>query len=274
VTGLLLDRAGNVLTTNFNLGRKAGDVRVVLVDGRKLAADVLARDPPDDLALLRVAGGVPEDVPVPPLRWAADGGPRAGAFVLALGRSPDPAKLTATLGIVSSPGRNHARLVQTDAALNQGNVGGPLVDLEGRVIGLAAFVGHAFPQWGVNSGIGFGVRADRIREVLPVLARGEEVPALVVPFLGVRAADSPEDPARVGARIREVVPGSSAEAGGLRPNDVIVEWAGAPVPDFLHLRHLIFKTRSGERVSVKVERDGGRVDLELTLGQKALEAME
>jgi len=271
VSGVLLDGDGHVLTTNYNLGKKAGKITVRLPGGPELAAKLLSRDPVDDLALLKVIDGLPQDHRVTPLRWVEGEKICAGSFVLALGRSPDPSRITTTLGVISSPFRNSKRLFQTDAALNYGNVGGPLVDLEGRLVGIAAYVGHKYPQWGFNSGIGFGVRADRILDVLPVMKRGENIPAPIVPFLGVQAADDPDDPDRVGARIQAVVPGSSAAAGGIRRGDVIVEWDGATVWDFMHLRFLIFKKPPGAAVVVKIKRSESLLEVQLTLGKRQLE---
>ncbi len=270
VTGLLLDREGHVLTTNYNVGKKAKDISIVLADGKRVDADLVARDPTDDLALLKTKEPIPEGIEVTPVRWAPPESFETGRFVLAVGRGPDIVELTATLGIISSSMRSTRRLFQTDAALNYGNVGGPLIDLSGNVVGIAGFVGHRFPQWGLNSGIGFGIRADRIAEVLPQLKRGEDVPSPTIPFLGVGPERRPGRDRGEGARVGTVVPDSGASAGGIEPGDVIIEWDGTAVQDFTQLRFLIFQKNPGDSVDLVVRRDDKPVKLTVKLGEHQL----
>jgi S1-C subfamily serine protease len=268
-TGLLLDRQGNVLTTLYNVSKVVQRIRIALADGRELPARIASRSAADDLVLLRSESPIPEDFPVAELSWSDPSALRIGKFVIALGCSPEPERVTATLGIVSAVSRNHHRLLQTDAALNYGNVGGPMVDLDGNVVGLAAFVGHVYPDWGFNSGIGFGVRADRIRDILPGMIEGKDVPAPEQPFLGVGPAGDPDDPGSAGARVGQVVPDSAAARAGLERGDIIVEFGGAAVEDFTQLRTLIFQRRPGEEVKAKVRRGDETLELTFALGKRA-----
>ena len=158
-------------------------------------------------------------------------------------------------------------MFQTDAALNYGNAGGPIVDLEGRVVGIAAFIGHFYPYWGMNSGIGFGVRADTIRKVLPLLLDGKDVVNLGRPVLGVRRPKTTEESEEKGARIGMVAPDSGAAAAGLEDSDVILEFEGVLVEDFSHLRQLIMKREPGETVPIKVRRGDKTLDLRVVLGE-------
>ena len=152
VTGLLVDRRGFILTSNYNLLGTIKSVTVLLAGGKERKADVVARDQLDDLALLRLQGEeelAPEGEWKPP-PWAKSSPGAAGRFVFAVGRGPSPQRLNVSEGIVSAVGRNTKRAVQVDAKLNYGNVGGPLVDLDGKVVGLCGFVGHTYHQWGLN----------------------------------------------------------------------------------------------------------------------------
>lgn len=269
VSGLLLNQEGHVLTSNYNVSKKVKDIRVQLGDGTELPAEIVARAAHDDLALLKITSGVPESFPVHPISWAGAPKLRSGRFVLAIGKSPDPKRTTMTLGIISSPTRYFNRLFQTDAALNYGNIGGPLVDLEGNVLGIAAFVGPHFPHWGFNSGIGFGVRADRIREVLPMLKRGEEPVIENSPFVGIGGG---ADRSRVGVRIGRVLPNRAAAAAGIKTDDVLIEWEGIQLYDFEQLRFLISKRKPGDEITLKVKRGEDTIELKLTLGRRELRA--
>lgn len=266
-TGVLIDREGHVLTSHYNIAGEVRSIEVVLPGGARRAARKVASAPADDLALLRIEGGEPaaaqdswEDPP-----WA-ERAPVAGRFVLAVGRSPDPRSLTVTEGIVSAAGRNGGRAFQTDAKLNYGNVGGPLVDLDGRFLGIGGFVGHIYPQWGLNSGIGFGTTAATIREVLPSLIAGKDVAVPESPFLGVRAA--PDDVDKDGAPILQVLDDSAAARAGLRDGDLIIGVDGERVHTFQQLRRLLYGRKPGEAVKIKVRRGEETLELDVTLGRR------
>jgi S1-C subfamily serine protease len=271
-TGILLDADGHVLTSLYNV---AGDVKsiAVRIPGREpLPARVVSRSPHDDLALLKLdaaAGGgealaslvVPGGFQAPV--WA-DAEARAGTFVLALGRSPDPERLTVTKGIVSAGGRSGGRLIQTDAELNYGNTGGPLVDLDGRIVAVASFVGHTQLQWGLNSGVGFGATAATVLALLPRMKEGKDIEPPRPPVLGVRG--DPDEPETEGARIRDVTAGSGAAQAGIRAGDVIIEIDGTALQNFHQLRRVIFEKKPGDLVKAKVRREGGVVEVEARLG--------
>lgn len=266
VSGLLLDRDGHILTSNYNVSGKIKKIEVLLPESDPRPAAVRARDPVDDVALVQLNDPLPVDYPLPELHWGDPDGFLAGRFVLAVGRSSDPRLPTATLGIISAPERNNGRAIQTDAALNYGNSGGPMIGLDGKVIGIAGFIGHAFPHWGMNSGVGFGTRADVIQDILPRLVRGEDIQRIQRPLLGVmRARNEPDD--ATGARVFRVVEGSAASAAGMKDGDVIVGLDGLDVEDFAHLRHLIARRKPGDEVSVRIRRDDATLELEVVLGK-------
>ncbi len=264
-SGLLIDGKGHVLTSLYNVEGEIRKIEVRLADGTTSPATVLARDFIDDLALLKLEKPVADSLTLPPLSWGESF--QTGRFVLAVGVSGEPSGTTATLGIISAPGRNGGRMFQTDAALNYGNAGGPIVDLEGRVVGIATFIGHFYPYWGMNSGIGFGVRADTIRKVLPVLLDGKNIVNLGRPVLGVLPPKTTEESEEKGARIGKIVPDSGAAAAGLEDSDVILEFGGVLVEDFSHLRQLIVQREPGETVPIKVRRGDKTLDLRVVLGE-------
>src|SRR5690606_29171203 len=188
VTGVLVHPRGEIVTSAYNVAGEISEITVYLPDGSERKARRVAVSELDDLALLALEGDEPavaeEDWREVP--WA-EGQTRTGTFVFAVGRSPDPKHLTVTEGIISASGRNGNRSLQTDAKLNYGNVGGPLVDLEGRIVGITGSVGHIYPQWGLNSGIGLATNAATVRALVEELRKGKDYELPPPAFLGVQA---------------------------------------------------------------------------------------
>lgn len=265
VTGILIDGEGRVLTTRYNVAGKIKSLHVHLEDGRRLAAKLVAASQPDDLALLRIDSGA-DDAALPDsrLRWATRSALRAGQMVFAVGRSPDPKRVTVTRGIVSAVARNGSRAFQTDAELNYGNVGGPLIDLHGQVVGVSSHVGHHEPQWGINSGVGFGTTARTIAAILPDLKAGKDVEWGEYPLLGVTwNSGALEDR---GAEVGEVREGSAADKAGMKVRDRILEIDGEPVISFPHLRRMIFLKKPRQEIRIKVLRGEETRELKAVLG--------
>jgi len=258
VSGVCIDPSGLILTSRYNIAGTAAKIEVRDADGAWHPARVLARDAVDDLSLLRAEGG----------RWKAAGPPQAepiatGMPVFVLGRSPDPGALTVTAGVISAASRNAGRLFQHDAAQNAGNTGGPVIDRRGRFLGLAVYVGHLWPEWAVNSGIGFAVRGDWLKEVLPVLRKGEDVPRPKLPFLGVGLSGPDVGPVRV-----KVVPNQPAAKAGIRTGDRIVRIGEHEIHSWLDLRRAINEHKVGDRVEITIERNGKRKKIVVTLGER------
>jgi S1-C subfamily serine protease len=265
VTGFLIDDDGHILTSNYNVDGELTRIDAILASGTKVPATLVARDRVSDLALLKIDPKNLNGLELPDFEWARSEDYQAGHLVISLGRSPAPLSPTVTIGIISAPARQFGRIFQTDAALNYGNVGGPLLSLDGRVLGMAAFVGHDFPLWGLNSGVGFGVRANTVLDVLPHLKSGRSFERSA--FLGVYA-DRGRQNGISGAPVEKTEEGFPAAKGGMKARDVIIEFDGVSVRDFPHLQELIFFKRPGDRVSVKVRRSDASVDLEITLGSR------
>jgi serine protease Do len=268
VTGVLVDADGHVVTSHYNVAGEVKSVRVTLSDGRKYPAKVRSRSPADDLALLEIERP-PSDPEIPfsaPV-WADSAALQAGQIIFVLGLSPDPRKPTLTRGIISATGRNGGRAAQIDAELNYGNSGGPVLDLDGAIVGIAGFVGHTRPQWGLNSGIGFATSAATLLATIPRMKAGEDFVAFKSAFLGVQGdRQFLEIP---GAKVEKVVNGGPAAKAGLKPGDLIVEFRGTPVENFDQLRRLIFSSKVGETVKIKVRRGEETLELEPTLSELA-----
>ncbi len=261
VSGVCIGGDGRILTSWYNAAGAVARIRARDAEGAWVECALVAASEIDDLALLRAEGGVWEAAGL------ADRGSIApGGAVFALGRSPDPASLTVTGGIVSASFRNNERFFQHDTAVNFGNSGGALIDRAGRFLGVAAYVGHVWPEWSLNSGIGFGVRPERIAEALPALQDGENLPAWSeLPFLGVRSLGGEQARGEIAIG---VMPGSAAERAGLASGDAIVGVAGEAVSSWREIIKAINKYRAGDKIAVIVLRNGERKLVPVTLAAR------
>jgi S1-C subfamily serine protease len=266
-SGFVIDDEGHIIT-NQHVVAGADEFRVRFgEDGAPIEAELLGDDPAVDLALLKVDPG---DAELQPLQLGASEDLRPGDPAIAIG-SPFGLTGTVTSGIVSALGRtieapngfSISGAIQTDAAINPGNSGGPLLDEQGRVIGVNSQIrtggGNA------NTGVGFAVPVDEIKRSLPALEKGEDPERA---FLGVSSGPAPEGGAQVGG----VVAGGPAERAGLREGDVIVEISGQAVREPDDVSGVINARRPGDEVRIAVERDGERRTLTVTLGEQPEQA--
>jgi serine protease Do len=273
-TGFIIHKAGFIVT-NEHVVRNVVDLRVRLYDGRELAACVVGADASTDIALLKVES--PGALPTLPLGDSE--AVRVGEPVIAIG-NPFGFNHSVTAGIVSAKERVVDRealheaneqdiysfFIQTDASINVGNSGGPLIDATGAVIGISAafWAGHPLQP---AQGIGFAIPINIAKSLLPRLHEKGVAPRAV---LGVDA--QPIDPALEaalklpsarGALIASVGKGSPAEAAGLEPGDVIVAWNGTPISTSEDLKIDAQLSIPGVRVKVALVRAGKRVEREV-----------
>ena len=260
-SGTVVEADGHIVTTHFNVSGKLKSMKVLLPDGRELEAKLVAYNGTHDLALLKVEA---EGLPVP--KNAAIGELRAGTPVLALGRAPDGRGLTVNPGIVSAASRLGGRGVQTDAKLNFGNVGGPIVDLDGRLVAVSCKVdtkAGISSTRGQNSGVGYAIVCERLPEIVKEMKAGKSVAESRRPMLGI-VFD--QKSAKKGVELESVQAGGAAEKAGIKPRDVIVEFDGKPISYFDELRAAILRRSPGDTVKVKVQRGEETLDFECVLG--------
>lgn len=264
-SGVVIDAAGLVVT-NRHVVENARAIGIGLPDGRMIqATGVVGTDPLTDLALFRVPAR-----DLVPIRMGDSDALRVGQIVLAVG-SPYGLDQTVTQGIVSAKGRSlriaeDVDFLQTDAAINGGNSGGALVDLEGRLVGINTAI---LSGGGGFQGIGFAIPVNTVQDVVHQLLQNGRV---VRGALGVvmqelsreeRAAQKPPG----GVRIVRVMPDSPAERAGLKPGDVILRFDGKPVEDGRQLRRLVSLSPVDARRALEIVRDGARKGLEARIGQ-------
>ena len=252
-------RAGGYLVTALHVVARALEITVRLPDGREVPAKLVGRDPATDLAVLKVAADLPvlDDAPEPAL----------GAPVCAVGNQFG-LDLSVTCGVVSALHRSGTGFnsiedfVQTDATVNPGASGGPLVDAQGRLVGVlsAIFTKDADADIGIN----FAASVALVRRVAGALiAHGRVIRARS----GLRVADlEPEERARlVGVRVVAVTPGGAAEQAGIEAGDVVLRVGARPVRKASDVTSAFQLHRPGDRVAVTVVRAGTERSFELEL---------
>jgi putative serine protease PepD len=259
-SGWVFDDQGHVVT-NQHVVDGAERVTVAFEDGTEVPARVIGTDASTDVAVLEL-----EDPPgsLTPLPLGSTSELELGDAVIAIG-SPLGLQGTVTAGIVSSLGRDIRSpngftidgAVQTDAALNHGNSGGPLLDLDGRVVGMNAQIAS---DTGANSGIGYAIPVETVRSIADQLIAGGKVEH---PYLGVSIED-----ADGGARIGEVRPGSPAADAGLRVGDVVVSAGGSAVESADDLRHAVESREPGDSLELTVNRDDETTKVTVELGTR------
>jgi len=261
-SGVVVDSEG-LIVTNHHVVEGARQVRVNLSDGTSYEAKVLGSDPSTDLAILEVDA----NRELAALTFGNSDDVRVGEWVLAVG---NPLNLTSTVtaGIISAKGRNIRLLapdasrdvypvesfLQTDAAVNPGNSGGALVNLEGKLVGINTAIAS---QTGSYAGYSFAIPSSIVAKVVRDL---KEFGRVQRAYLGVQV-----DPQGTGIRIASTSPGGGAEAAGLEAGDRILEVNDVAVNTFPALQEQLSKHRPGDDVAVTLDRDGQRLGVTVTL---------
>jgi S1-C subfamily serine protease len=203
--------------------------------------EFIGSDEQRDIALVRIDV---KDLPVLPRADASAIG--QGTFVALIGRSPDRSHATVNVGILSATSRMNKTAVQTDAEMNYGNVGGPLVTLKGELVGVACNI-KPDTVWGQSGGVGFACKTAEIDKLLERMKKGEHIPAEKRPFLGIRAGEG--NPDVEGIQIVDVMKDSPAEKAGIKKEDVLVELAGMKITDSESLKRPLSRARSARKSS-------------------------
>jgi serine protease Do len=265
-TGLILSPDGYIVTSTFNFIRKPPVITVVLPSGERRIAKLLGRDETRRICLLKVDGV--SDLPVPEFAPRTD--LKVGQWAVAIGVGFGGAQPALSTGIISATSRISAKAVQTDANTSPANYGGPLVDLDGRVIGICvplspgAKSDAAGSEW-YDSGIGFAVSLEGQENIIERLKAGETLKA---GFLGVQvepAGKPAEGKFESGVVIKEIVPDSPAAKAGLEKGDKLISLGGAEIADPTHLISLVGRHLSGDKVEVALKRGEESKTVEATL---------
>src|SRR3989344_6208575 len=279
-TGFFVRSDGLLATNKHVIADNTASYKVLTNDGKEYAAQVVARDPVNDIALLKVEGN---NFPVLELGNSDD--IKVGQKVIAIGNALGQFSNTVTTGVVSGINRSIVAsgetsgpsqidgAIQTDAAINPGNSGGPLLDLSGRVLGINTAISLE------GQLLGFAIPSNDLKKDIEVYT---ERKTIVKPYIGVHyimiseglrlernltvkqgaliAASSPDEPA--------VVPGSPAEKAGLKENDIILEINGQEVNLNHSLAAALRNLNPGQTVELLIYRDGEEIKINITLGER------
>ncbi len=267
-SGFLVSADGFIVT-NHHVIEEAQEITVKLADGREFAAELQATDPPTDLAVIKVPA-----VELPYLQWGNSQQLQTGEWILAIG-APLGLSQTVTAGIVSATGRSGLGLtsyedfIQTDAAVNPGGSGGPLVNLEGRVVGINTAIAT---RSGGSEGISFAIPSNIAQ---PVCRQLLDQGTVRRGWLGIIPRDvTPTVVRRFGLDIDRGVlvyqqyRNSPASAADIAPGDVLTTWNGQPITDVSSLSKLVADTSPGTTVPIAVWADGQSRTVPVTLGQR------
>lgn len=272
-SGFIVTADGYILTNNHLVG-EAQEVAVQLGDGRKFTAKIIGADPETDVAVVRIAA---ENLPY--VELANSDILEVGEWVIAIG-NPFGLSHTVTAGIVSAKGRNrmgvadYEDFIQTDAAINFGNSGGPLLNLDGKAVGInTAIIGP-----GGNIGIGLAIPISMAKAVYEQLKENGKV---VRGYLGVQIDNLEPGMGEFfgakndkGAVVTRVFEDAAAAKAGVKADDIVVELAGEPITTANELMNRIALHKPGSKVEVVVLREGKRKTISITLDKRPQEGTE
>ena len=264
-SGVVVDSEGYIVT-NHHVVQNAQDIRVKLPDGRRVAAQLIGEDPMTDLALLKV-----NETGLVAAMWGDSSNLEVGDWVVAMG-SPFGLDRSVTAGILSAKGRRrvvediaYQDFLQTDAAVNPGNSGGPLLNLRGEVVGInTAILGKTF------QGVSFAIPSSIAQTVYLRLRHEGRVQR---GWLGVALEEVNSHLAEKyklnpphGAHITHVRPGDPAHRAGLQAGDIVLSWQGSPIIDPADFSFQVAQTNVAEEAKITVLRDGQQKTLQVTVG--------
>jgi len=264
-SGVIVSANGNIIT-NLHVLEGAAIAEIHLSDGRTLPAKLLGADARADIAILQIdAAGLT------PLPFGNSDEVRVGQIVFAVG-NPFGLQESVTQGIISAKSRRFMmseaanEFFQTDAGINPGNSGGPLVDVRGRLIGINNSI---FSNTGGSQGIGFAIPSNVARRVYEDILQYGRV---IHPWFGVEMRPiTPQISAALGlgdssgALVAVAFPDSPAGKAGILPGDVITSFNGRPIIDSIDLRNRVAETKPGQKVALKILREGKPVDLDVLI---------
>lgn len=270
-SGVIIDAAKGYVVTNNHVVDNANSIKVQLSDGRKFDAKVVGKDPRSDIALIQIQD--PKNLTA--IKIADSDALRVGDYTVAIG-NPFGLGETVTSGIVSALGRsglnaeNYENFIQTDAAINRGNSGGALVNLNGELIGINTAI--LAPDGG-NIGIGFAIPSNMVKNLTAQMVQYGQVKRGELGILGTELnselAKAMKVDAQRGAFVSQVMPNSSAAKAGIKAGDVITSLNGKPISSFAALRAEVGSMPIGSKVTLGLLRDGKPVNVSLELQQSS-----
>ena len=270
-SGVIIDAAKGYVVTNNHVVDNANTIKVQMSDGRKFDAKVVGKDPRSDIALIQIQD--PKNLTA--IKLADSDALRVGDYTVAIG-NPFGLGETVTSGIVSALGRsglnaeNYENFIQTDAAINRGNSGGALVNLNGELIGINTAI--LAPDGG-NIGIGFAIPSNMVKNLTAQMVQYGQVKRGELGIMGTELnselAKAMKVDAQRGAFVSQVMPNSSAAKAGIKAGDVITSLNSKPISSFAALRAEVGSMPIGSKVTLGLLREGKPVNVSLELQQSS-----
>jgi len=270
-SGVIIDPEGYVLT-NYHVVAGAEDIKVTLSDGeeKKYDGKVIGKDSRSDLAVIKIES----KEKFPAAKLGDSDKIRVGDWAIAIG-SPFGLQQTVTVGVISAKrqslyveGKEYREMIQTDASINRGNSGGPLVNIKGEVVGINTAI---YAPTGVFAGVGFAIPINSAKEILSDLIEKGRV---VRGWLGIEIREVDEViakqfnlPSKQGVLVNRAMEGSAAEKGGMQRGDVIIKFGDHKVESARDLQEVVARTKPGKKVKVVVIKDKKEVPLTIKLGE-------
>lgn len=263
-SGFIIDEGGYIVT-NYHVVEEAKDIHIIFQDNSKVKATLIGGDQKTDIALLKVE----TKKKLKALKWA-EKDPRVGSWVVAMGY-PFRLGLTVTKGIVSAVGRNvtgapFEDFIQTDAAVNMGNSGGPLLNLQGEVIGINAAL---ISPTGAYAGVSFAISGSLAKPIIEGLRKDGKISrgwvGVAIETLRPPVAKSMKLDFEEGVLVANVGEDTPADKAGIKPGDIIVEYNGKKVKEGSDLIREVAGTAIGKEVPIKVFRTQTRKNLDLSI---------
>ncbi|MFN4219567.1 MAG: S1C family serine protease [bacterium] len=272
-TGVVVSNDGLIIT-NAHVALGAPAIKIKDINGKVYEnISIISISRQLDLALLRIN----DSVNLKSIIFTDSDAVRVGDIVFAIG-NPFGFEMTVTMGIISAKNRkisamggfNYTNLIQTDAALNPGNSGGPLVDIYGRLVGINSVIASTS---GSNSGVGFAIPSNVVKNFIEKNKTKKASTSNEQPFLGVRVADIPDYVKNYlgidyGVIVVEVLPNTAASKYGIKVNDIILEFNEEKVLSADDFIDLISQTTPNQKVKIKLIRKGKVMDLEVLMGRR------
>jgi serine protease Do len=270
-SGVVVSADGYVLTNNHVIGDARSEVSVTLPDKRELRAKIVGIDAATDLAVLKI-----DATNLPVLAWGDSSKLKVAEWVLAIGNPFGVLNQTVTLGIVSATGRSlggslatYEDFIQTDAAINQGNSGGALINARGELVGINTAI---FSQTGGYQGVGFAVPSNLAKHVMDELitygaVRRGTITGIDLYPMTTRIAEELNAPNAKGVIVSEISERSDAYAAGVRQYDIIVSFNGVTIEDPAHFMRMLSDAQIGSTVTLGLLRNGRQLSAKVPIAQ-------
>lgn len=270
-SGVVIDKDGYILT-NYHVVRDAEKITVKLSDDTEYSGKVIGKDAKTDLAVVKIKPSGSKGLLV--AKWGDSDKIRVGDWAIAIG-SPFGLEQTVTVGIISAKRQNveaqgnvYRDVIQTDASINRGNSGGPLVNIHGEIIGINTMI---YSQSGGSVGVGFAIPINRAKEILETLKTKGKVER---GFLGVKIEKVDDVFAKQsglkeksGVVVTDVVSGLSADKAGIRRGDIILEFGGKKIESAEKLQDIVASTPPNKKIDVVIWRDNSKKVISVVLGE-------